>query len=531
MNARLGVELQFTATRELADAPAKLETNSAAEHWPAGRLVREEAGPRKNKITVRLSSLRTAKAYAQFDVPALKQVSPRVGLFAKRRCAQIVAALITVLVVSGAGMLFGTSTAASPPISEPAVPTWSSESSPPPIATMTPPYPLLSDRPPAAAASPPSCSASERSEADPVPCVRVRRELRSLSTLERERFFAALATMKATPPAAGRARYGPNFRSYDELVTIHIESVQAAPPNSSLDNHLGPAFLLYHRRFLLLFEVSLLAVDPRVIALPYWDAARDVAAGVGLEASEIWRPDWFGPLRGDPDEGYQVALGGHLNTTWRIASAPTLAPTLAHVNRHGLLRGASSVLTSRHLVRMPSVGAFPGVAASGRGCISEADFGAYHVCQEREHRCVHAFVAGTSQCVPTAQRERLGWLRERATGDYLDSAASVNDPIFFVHHANLDRKMLEWQRAHAHEARRMYLYPDAPPPGHGLHELVGPPTSPMRDAAGRPLKNGEVLLAPVDYAYEEPPPQQRYAAGLIVDCLEGPAARCAAEQA
>lgn len=47
--------------------------------------------------------------------------------------------------------------------------------------------------------------------------VTVRKELRQLEPEERASVFDALWTMKTTSPEAGRERFGPKFRSYDEM--------------------------------------------------------------------------------------------------------------------------------------------------------------------------------------------------------------------------------------------------------------------------------------------------------------------------
>ena len=109
-------------------------------------------------------------------------------------------------------------------------------------------------------------------------------------------------------------------------------------------------------------------------------------------------------------------------------------------------------------------------------------------------------------------------------GDYLNSAASVLDPIFFPHHANIDRKFLAWQLHHQDLATSHYAYPSRQPTGHRLHDLCGPPDDPMTDDAGVPMTNAQVLAEAPDYSYDTLRGEEE---SIMVDCLEGLAARCA----
>jgi hypothetical protein len=376
-----------------------------------------------------------------------------------------------------------------------------------PTSPVAPPPPLPTPSPRGHSPAPPSpplaCSlasqvsalhhgwvASVGSSGSRAPC-RLRREITMLSMEERERFFDALLTMKRTAGPVGRVHFGPSYYSYDELVTTHINSVQLLYPNETRDVHFGPAFVLYHRRLLLRFEASLRAIDPSIEAMPYWNAALDAHS---VEESIVWSADWFGPLRGEPSMGYAVA-SGRLNDSFRVPHAASVR----HANDHGLLRGHEGRLATPYVVRMPAVETYPGVEASGIGCISTSTFLDFHACQDREHRCIHQFIGGTSRCAPTEVQAELGWDQNVLFGDYLNSAASVLDPIFFPHHANIDRKFLAWQLRHHDLVASHYTYPSHQPAGHRLYDLCGPPDDPMTDDAGVPMTNAQVLAEAPDY--------------------------------
>ena len=61
-------------------------------------------------------------------------------------------------------------------------------------------------------------------------------------------------------------------------------------------------------------------------------------------------------------------------------------------------------------------------------------------------------------------------------GDFADAWTSPNDPIFFVHHANVDRNLMAWQRRHSSGAPT-YGFPSVRgplPPGHALGDVIAP---------------------------------------------------------
>ena len=125
----------------------------------------------------------------------------------------------------------------------------------------------------------------------------VRRELRDLAFQDREDWLDALATMWRVDGDSGRAVYGANYVSSDELLAVHAT-------NSALrDNdhfHNGAGFLAQHVRLDSTVLMSVQAIDKRV-STPFWDWT--IEAQMALDGviespldTPLWTDAWFGSL-------------------------------------------------------------------------------------------------------------------------------------------------------------------------------------------------------------------------------------------
>ena len=136
-----------------------------------------------------------------------------------------------------------------------------------------------------------------------VMCKYVRREIRSLSDGDRNRFLDALQLTYTMEKADGVAKYGPNFRTMEEMVSKHLEGAA----DRECDHwHDDAGIMTHHMAFTLEMEQGLQAIDP-VLAVPYWDYTWDsymtsysanetgVANASDWTNSEIFSDDWFGP--------------------------------------------------------------------------------------------------------------------------------------------------------------------------------------------------------------------------------------------
>jgi len=282
----------------------------------------------------------------------------------------------------------------------------------------------------------------------------VRKDQATLTKAERQRFVDALLALKANGV-------------YDKFVKEHRT---AMPPTGSGGMamkkmaHRNPWFLPWHRDFLRRLELELQKIDSRV-SLPYWNWVRDRA-----KSASIWNEDFMG---GDGRSGDgHVTTGqfafdkGHWPITVQSDSQtdPALRRTLGRERDDSgrLFRLPTKKAVTGALKRTPYDAApwkddSPG--ATGDDFRPELE----HVV----HDPVHMWVGGT-----------------------MELATSPNDPVFFLHHANVDRLWAAWHQQHPNEAA--YL----PVNGGGVFDA----SKPMPGAGAKPADL--IDIATLGYGYD-----------------------------
>ncbi|MEU8524974.1 tyrosinase family protein [Streptomyces sp. NPDC048629] len=267
----------------------------------------------------------------------------------------------------------------------------------------------------------------------------VRKNQRDLTAAERRRFVAAVLELK---------RRG----TYDDFVRRHIDFYRADGEGGLRLAHGTPTFLPWHRRFLLDFERALRRIDPSV-TVPYWDWTRDNST-----TSSLWGADFMGGNGRRAD--LQVTTGpfAYSGGRWPIAVAMT---EIRFLTRDlGRPREPLALPTPADLeraMRDPVYDVSPWNSTSGSGFRNLLEGWAPGVGNARwqNHNRVHRWVGGMM----------LG-------------GASVNDPVFWLHHAFVDLLWSRWMRRHP---RSGYRPAEPLPPGdlqHGrvaaLHEPMDP---------------------------------------------------------
>ncbi len=217
-------------------------------------------------------------------------------------------------------------------------------------------------------------------------------------TLSRRFDVDATADLDQAPGAAQKAAVTcarPNFlamnsrarqRFASALNTLYSEGTIAEYADEHGDDmfrvHYGPAFLPWHRHFLLRFENELRRIDPGV-SLPYWDWTR--ADSQDLE-SEPWKSFFGGRANQD---GRFDHWDYRRDPSDRNIRLPRLVDIAFKVSR-------------------------------------DQNFAAFRRIEGGHHEGPHNWVGGSMANLTTAAR----------------------DPLFYLHHCNIDRLWAIWQRNH-----------------------------------------------------------------------------------
>ena len=164
-------------------------------------------------------------------------------------------------------------------------------------------------------------------------CKYVKRELRTLTATDKEKFLKAAKTLWEVNSNKGVAMYGEKYTSIERLVDIH----SLASNDIMCDGfHEGSGFLTHHLALTNTFEAALRSVDPSV-TLPYWDFSIEGEAIVAkgekpsylLEISPFFSHDWFGAVDAD----------NHIsNSRWAHIQMPMQTQADGVRNSYGFIR-------------------------------------------------------------------------------------------------------------------------------------------------------------------------------------------------
>jgi tyrosinase len=290
----------------------------------------------------------------------------------------------------------------------------------------------------------------------------IRKNVAALGIDERRAYVAALKQLKAVP---SRMRPATTSR-YDDYVYVHMQAMLelriddpskpvangnftiTSPMRMPMSAHRCPAFLPWHRELLYQLERDLQALSGNPdLAIPYWDWSTDQRPD-----GPPWLDDFMG---GDGADG-PVRTGPFAGAaSWRL--------TLSEDGVDHLVRGFGRVPQFARLPSPAEVSAVlrvsPYDAAPWNDASRLASFRnqleGWHVppgsdITDGMHNLVHVWVGGHA-------------------GTMLPST-SPNDPVFFLHHCNIDRLWAVWQQMNPSLPHYLPAGPVPTEPGQGLHE-------------------------------------------------------------
>ena len=277
----------------------------------------------------------------------------------------------------------------------------------------------------------------------------VRKNVATLSAFEIGALTAAILALKKS-------------KVYDKYVLQHSASMRTATPWKTEKPdpfarnvaHGGPAFLPWHREFLRRFEKDL------GVPLPYWDWAADQASG-SPKTAKVWSESIMGP-NGDPVTEH-VLKGKFAHDpanpdSWSTIQDPALPkdPSIPWLTRN------FGVMTMDDGSTMPLDLPMPAAVTSALA--------------------LTPYDADPWDHTSSGFRNTLeGWngpdgmgLHNRAhmwVGGSMMPSTSPNDPVFWLHHANVDRIWANWQRKWPKQG---YLPVTGGPTGHNLKDPMLP---------------------------------------------------------
>jgi tyrosinase len=293
-----------------------------------------------------------------------------------------------------------------------------------------------------------------------------RKNVNSLSDGEKESLVAALLELK---------RRG----EYDKFVHMHHHIMIATvlphePHDANYRNgaHRGPAFLPWHREFLMQLEQALRQIEPNVF-IPYWDWTEDATLSDPTSAA-VWDEDFMGGNGLESDE-WRVQTGkfAHKSGNWPVPPYPEddlpgpglkrsfgqIVP-LDSLPTEGDLRLAMTEIfyDSPNYDRSPFTIGFRNRI---EGWVTQRGDSRVRTTGSQLHNRVHLWVGGNM--VPMT---------------------SPDDPVFFLHHCFIDKVWAGWQaiqRDQNPDAAPHYAPERDGPPGHNLDDKLKPWTRTIKE--------------------------------------------------
>ena len=302
----------------------------------------------------------------------------------------------------------------------------------------------------------------------------------TLSADQKLAYVNAVLALKAKP-----SPWVDSISTYDTFVLWHRDAF-GCTINAA---HMGPAFFPWHRAYLHLFEQQLKAVDPTV-SLPYWDWAVDNAP-----ESYVWQDDFMGGDGSDAD-GEAVVGGPFRKGKWELtvfdySDTQQTAWITRDLGIGGLAPNLPTVEQVEAALAVPTYDAEPWSAQSAtansfrntlegwRDCVNDmcdpvAGIGTVCTGEHLLHNRVHLWVSGEFAFAHEMEGNAMSDGATPAADDMvlgtMAANSSPNDPVFFLHHANIDRLWNVWMQRHGPQ----YLPESGGPVGHNIDDLMWP---------------------------------------------------------
>lgn len=256
----------------------------------------------------------------------------------------------------------------------------------------------------------------------------VRREWRTLSTRDKQRYISAVQCLQTKAPQLA-SRYAASKSRFDDFQASHVDLT----PNI----HWNAPFLPWHRYFIHLYERELRTTCGYTGAQPYWNWSLDAN-----NEADVLKSPVFDPVTGFGGNGpyipdAEAAVFPNLPFVVPGRSGGGCVPNGPFAKRNISLALGATLAYDPHCMRRdvsPLVVSRAGNQGVVNNALASPNFyefnkrvqGGLQPDQLTLHASVHIGVGGN-------------------TGDIANVNSSPGDPLFYLHHANLDRIWEQWQ--------------------------------------------------------------------------------------
>ena len=229
--------------------------------------------------------------------------------------------------------------------------------------------------------------------------------------------------------------------AYNKYIRDHALATRWTSPTGTQLNmaHMGPAFPPWHRKFLLDFERDLqAAIGSTAFGLPYYDWTDGLGA-----SSLVWGADLMG------GQGNPVSTGSFVPAAWQTIDANN-QPTSGLIRQFGAAPDVGNLPARADVHRAfyrAVYDASPWNDSSSSFRNTLEGFFPFGL-----HNLVHVWIGG--------QR-----------GQMSSVPVASNDPVFFLHHCNVDRIWAQWQMTYPTAG---YLPTSGAGYGHNLNDPMYP---------------------------------------------------------
>lgn len=280
----------------------------------------------------------------------------------------------------------------------------------------------------------------------------IRKNVSDLTAEEKTEFVAAIKKLKSTPAPDddGVANW------YDHFVAEHWRKLTCWSTSANMGGygHYGPDLITWHRAFLLEFEDALSTVSEKQMSIPFWDwtdkgsldamLATDFMGPGGtkknnyvVDQGPFRKGEWEIKVKGptDTNPGQKDYLVRAIGTVSMAPTPPTADEVKTALSRDSYDAAPWNITTSREKSFRSTMDGVLG--ASGQSCGTGNTIGVDGMTGLQLHSRGHAFIGGQDN--------------DGNPGALMDTITSPNDPIFWLHHANVDRISEQWWSAHDYQ--------------------------------------------------------------------------------